>query len=130
MRTDKIYIYHLELKGLIASHTYTRRGPFITDPTLNSSTILSNLCYIFFSSCFNYNFVIFLFKYMYSYIYIFLFYHNKKGNVTPDFWHVTCDTWHTEDGDQVLSSHGLGVMMFWRLGGKGSLTDWMNELIS
>ena len=31
---------------------------------------------------------------------------------------------------QVPSFHGLVVMMFWRLGGKGSLTDWLTYLIS
>ena len=55
-------------------------------------------------------------------------------------WHVTCDTWHmTFDkwwGVNVLSkfqlpsSNGLGSIMFWIFGGKRSLTDWLNELMS
>ena len=31
---------------------------------------------------------------------------------------------------QVPSFNGLGVILFWRFGGKGSVTDWMNELIT
>ena len=71
--------------------------------------------------------------------------------VSCDNWHVTQDTWHltryrrhvtcntqhmtyTTQGMvnnaskfQVPSSNGLGVMMFWRLGGKGSNNEWMHE---
>ena len=70
--------------------------------------------------------------------------HLVKKNVTCDIWHVTCDTWHmTRDMRHVTcdmlwavnllskfqlpSSSGLWVMIFWRLGGKGSHSDWINE---
>ena len=62
-------------------------------------------------------------------------------HVTPASWHLTCDTWHmipdtshdiwhvTRCGGvnilsklQVPSSCGLGVMMFCRFGGKGSVS--------
>ena len=51
--------------------------------------------------------------------------------------HLTGDTWHVVGWGvnilskcQLSSSYGLGVMMFWKFGGKGSLTDWLNELIN
>ena len=60
---------------------------------------------------------------------------NTKKYVTCDMWHVTHDMWQvTRDTWQVthcanilskfqlFSSYGLGFMMFWRYGGKGSLT--------
>ena len=56
-------------------------------------------------------------------------------HLTPDIWHMTHDTWHltchTWWGVNILSkvqlssSHYLGVMMFWRFGGKG----WLTQLI-
>ena len=48
--------------------------------------------------------------------------------MTRDTWHVTCDMWHTWWRVNILSkfqlpsSYALGVMMFWRFGGKGSVT--------
>ena len=67
--------------------------------------------------------------------------------VTCDMWHVTRDTWHmTHDMRHVTwdmlwgvnifskfqlpSSSGLWFMIFWRLGGKGSLTHSLNEWIN
>ena len=50
--------------------------------------------------------------------------------VTRDMWYLTCDTWC---GVNILSklqlpgSNGLGVMKFWRLGGKGWLTYWIDD---
>ena len=46
-------------------------------------------------------------------------------HVTCDTWHVTHNTWHVGEMKllwtfQVPSFNGLGVMMFRRLGGKGS----------
>ena len=56
---------------------------------------------------------------------------------TRDMWHVTRDKWHlicdilwgvnTLSKFKLPSSSGLWFMIFYRLGGKGSLTDWMNE---
>ena len=61
-------------------------------------------------------------------------------HVTRDMWHMTCDTWHVTcdmlwglnivSKFQLPSSYGLWFMIFWRFGGKGSLTDWPNELIT
>ena len=61
-------------------------------------------------------------------------------HVTFDTWHVKCDTWHvTHDrwGEvnllskcQVPCSHGLGVKVFWRIEGKGSVTESFAELIT
>ena len=58
-------------------------------------------------------------------------------HLTRDISHVTFYMWHmTQDTKglvniaskfQVPSSNSLGVMMFWRLAGKGSLTEWMNQ---
>ena len=67
--------------------------------------------------------------------------------MTCDIWHVTCDMWHvTRDmwhmtcdmlwGVNILSTfplpsfYGLWFMIFWRLGGKGSRTDLINQLIN
>ena len=47
-----------------------------------------------------------------------------KWSETPDTWHMTCDTWWGVimlSKFQLPSSYGLGVMMFWRFGGKGLL---------
>ena len=49
-------------------------------------------------------------------------------HMTNATWHVTHDAWHFAQGDkvakfQVSSSHGLGVMTFWRLGEKGSVDE-------
>ena len=74
---------------------------------------------------------------------------NKKmtcdvWHVTSDTWHMTCDIWHmTRDmwhvkfdmlwGVNILSkfqlpsSSGLWFRIFWRLGGKGWLSDWMSN---
>ena len=62
-------------------------------------------------------------------------------HVTRDMWHVTCDTWHvtwhvTRDlfggvnilsNFQLPSSYSLWFMIFWRSGGKGWLTEWLND---
>ena len=51
-------------------------------------------------------------------------------HVTYDTWHVTCDTWW---GVNILSkfqlpiSYRLGFMMLWIFGGKGWLTDSVNN---
>ena len=57
-------------------------------------------------------------------------------HVTRDMWHMACDLWHvTCDmlwGVNILSksqlprSYGLWFMISWRLGEKGSRTDWIN----
>ena len=62
-------------------------------------------------------------------------------HLTPDTWHLkhlTCDTWHmtlTYDtwwGVNILSkcqlpsSNGLRLMISWRLGGKGWVTEWIS----
>ena len=69
----------------------------------------------------------------------------KKKNcdiwhVTCDTWHVTCDMWHVTcdlfKGVNILSkfqlpsSYCLWFMILWRSGGKGTLTDWFNELMN
>ena len=71
----------------------------------------------------------------------------KKLHVTRDMWHVTRDTWHvtrdtwhvtcdTFGGVKILSkfqlpsSYRLWFMILWRSGGKGSLTDWINQWIN
>ena len=68
-------------------------------------------------------------------------------HVTRDIWHVTYDTWHvTRDmqhvtcdmlwGETILSkfqlpsSSGLWFMIFWRFGGKGWFTHWLNESVN
>ena len=49
-------------------------------------------------------------------------------------WQVTPDTWRGMDmisKFQLSSSYGLGVLMFWRSGGKDdSFDQWMNELMT
>ena len=67
--------------------------------------------------------------------------------VTRDTWQVTRDTWHmTRDMWQVThdtwcgvnilskfklsSSNGLGYMMLWISGGKGSLSELINQWIN
>ena len=53
--------------------------------------------------------------------------------VTHDMWQVRPDTWRGVNilsKFQLSSSYGLGVMMFWRLGGKGLPTQWMSELMT
>ena len=57
--------------------------------------------------------------------------------VTGDRWQVTCDTWHMTcdmygrvnilSKFQLPSSYRLWFMILGRSGGKGSLTEWMNE---
>jgi hypothetical protein len=61
-------------------------------------------------------------------------------HVTCYTWHRTHDTWHVKPDSwlvvnilsrfQVSSSNGLGVMMFWRFGGEGWPTKWMNKWVS
>ena len=52
-------------------------------------------------------------------------------HVTCDIWHVTHDTWHVTHGrgwtfSKSFSSLALTVFqVFWRLGGKGSLDEWI-----
>ena len=63
-----------------------------------------------------------------------------KNHVTPDTWHVTRDMWHVTCDTwrrvnilsifQLPSSNSLGFMISWRLRGKGSVTEWINELIN
>ena len=46
--------------------------------------------------------------------------------MTPDTWHLTCDTWWGVNillKLQLSSSYGLGIMMFWGSGGKGSVNE-------
>ena len=55
--------------------------------------------------------------------------------VTHDKWHVTRDTWHVTRGwrwtfSQNFSSYGLGVLIFWKFGGKGSPTQSINEWVT
>ena len=62
-------------------------------------------------------------------------------HLTPDMWHMTHDTghvtgdmWHLTQWQmmkivskfQGSSPNCLGVMVFWRFGGKGLLTEWIN----
>ena len=47
--------------------------------------------------------------------------------MTCDIWNVTGAVVNIVSIFQVPSSNGLGVMVFWRFGGKGSLTDWIND---
>ena len=42
--------------------------------------------------------------------------------VTHDMWHLTRDTWHV--------GYCWWFMILWRSGAKGSLNQWMNELIN
>ena len=50
--------------------------------------------------------------------------------MTPDTWHLTCDTWwgvNILSKFQLPSSFGLGGEVIWRSGGKGSLNQSMND---
>ena len=54
---------------------------------------------------------------------------SDMGHGTHDMWHMTCETHgvlNIVSKCHVFSSNGLGVMMFWRLGGKGWLSQWIN----
>ena len=54
-------------------------------------------------------------------------------HVTHHTSHITHDTWwwvNILSKFQIPSSYGLGLMMFWRFGGKGWLNQWTNEWIS
>ena len=65
--------------------------------------------------------------------------HVTLWHVTCDMWHVTCDTWHMTcemfGGVNILSkfqlpsSYCFWFMILWRSERKGSLNEWMNELI-
>ena len=51
---------------------------------------------------------------------------------TCDMWQVRFDMWHVVGGEifwkfQVPSSEDLGLMILWRFGEKGLLTDGLNE---
>ena len=53
-------------------------------------------------------------------------------HVTRDMWHATCDRWHVVGGEHSLKfqlprSSSLWFMIFWRVGGKDSLSDWMSD---
>ena len=58
--------------------------------------------------------------------------------MTRDLWQVTLDMWHvthdTFGGVNILSkfqlpsSYRLWFMILWRSGGKGWLTEWINDL--
>ena len=53
--------------------------------------------------------------------------------MTCDTRHVTHDTWcgvNVLSKFKLSSSNGLGVMMFWRSGGKGWMSDSVNQLIT
>ena len=55
------------------------------------------------------------------------------GHVTCDMWHVTCDMFglvNILSKFQLPSSFCLWFMIKWRSWGKGSLTQWINELIT
>ena len=61
-------------------------------------------------------------------------------HVTRDMRHVTCDMWHMTrnlfGGMNILckfqlpNSYRLWFMVLWRSGGKGSLSEWMNQWIN
>ena len=58
---------------------------------------------------------------------------SKIWHLTPETWHMTHDMWQWWGVNilskfQLSSSHGLGVMIFWRFGGKGSLNEWMTKV--
>ena len=54
-------------------------------------------------------------------------------HMTHDTWHLTCDTWHvTGLGRWTFSQNfssltGLGLKVIWRFGGKGWVSQLMNE---
>ena len=53
-------------------------------------------------------------------------------HLTPDMWHVTGDMWHKihrPGGGDYCVYNGLEVMMVQRLGGKGGMTQRINELM-
>ena len=53
-----------------------------------------------------------------------------QWHVTRDTWNITHDTWcgvNILSKFQLSSSNGLGFMMLWISGGKGSLTQWINH---
>ena len=53
--------------------------------------------------------------------------------MTDNKWHVTHDTWcrvNILSKFQLSSSNGLGDMMLWIYGGKGSLTQWIINDVS
>ena len=58
-----------------------------------------------------------------------------RWRVTRDTWHVTRDTWHMTQGVgwtfsqnfSFLALNGLGFMMLWISGGKGSAIHWINK---
>jgi hypothetical protein len=59
----------------------------------------------------------------------------ETWHMTCDKWHLTCDTWHIGEDKHYLkisipSSYCFWSMILWRFGGKGSLTEWMNESIN
>ena len=59
----------------------------------------------------------------------------NRGEVTRDTWHVTPDMWHVVGVNilskfQLSSSYGLGVMMFWRSGGKESVNESINQSVT
>ena len=61
-------------------------------------------------------------------------------HVTHDMWHVTCGMWHVTcdilwwvkilNKFQLPSSYGLWFIISWRLGGKCSRTDLINQLMT
>ena len=53
----------------------------------------------------------------------------RPWHVTIVICHVTCDIWQVGCGDYYLKMSGLEVMMFWWLGGIGSLNKLLNCLI-
>ena len=63
------------------------------------------------------------------------FYKKRKRKMTQDTWHLTCDMWNMVVGVNIISkfqlptSNGLWFMMPCRFGGKGWLTEWMNESV-
>ena len=47
--------------------------------------------------------------------------------MTPDMWHLTCETWW---GVNIISSYGLGLTVTWTFWTKGSLNQSMNLLVT
>ena len=48
-------------------------------------------------------------------------------HLTSGTWHVTHDTWHLANMVSKFKVNNLEVMVFWRVGWKGSVTQWINE---
>ena len=51
----------------------------------------------------------------------------RKKRKKCDMWHLTCDMWwgvNILSKFELSSSHGLGVIMLWRFGGKGWLINY------